>query len=48
MKKENIIIVDPVSTGVNYIHDIRELGYNPISLESRVPEERGERIRAFF
>ena len=48
MKKDNIIIVDPVSTGVNYIHDIRELGYNPISLESRVPEERGERIRAFF
>ena len=47
MKKENIIIVEPISTGVNYIHDIRELGYNPISLELYVDDNRKERIRAF-
>lgn len=45
--KENIVIVEPVSTGVNYIHDIRELGYNPISLEIYQTEENFDRLRAF-
>lgn len=46
MEKENIIIVEPLSTGLNYIHDIRELGYNPIALEIYQPEEKKERLRA--
>lgn len=45
--KENIVIVKPVSTGVNYIQDIRELGYNPISLEIYQTEENFDRLRAF-
>ena len=47
-KKKNtdtIIIVECYSSAVNYIHDIRERGYEPILLELYVPEERRERER---
>ena len=40
MKKENIVIVEVASMGTNYIHDIRELGYNPVSLEMYQPEDK--------
>ena len=32
---ENIIIVDPFSTGVNFLEDIQKRGYHPIGLWSR-------------
>lgn len=44
MKKENIIIVEALSTGMNYIHDVRELGYNPICLELYQEEEERKEI----
>ena len=45
MKKENIIVVEALSAGVNYIHDIRELGYNPICLEMYQSEDKREEAR---
>ena len=33
MNKGNIIIIEATSTGANYIHDARELGYTPICME---------------
>ena len=45
MKKENIVIVEPISTGVNYIHDVRELGHNPICLELYQEEEKRKELR---
>ena len=32
---ENIIIVDPFSTGVNFLEDIRKRGYHPVGLWSK-------------
>lgn len=34
----NIIIVDCESTGINFIEDIVNMGYNPMVLESNVPD----------
>ena len=45
MNKGNIVIVEAASTGINYIHDIREFGYNPVSLEMYQPEEKREELR---
>lgn len=45
MKKENVIIVEALSAGVNYFHDIMELGYNPISLEMYEEEDKIEESR---
>lgn len=33
MNKPNVIIIEATSTGANYIHDAREMGYNPICME---------------
>ena len=33
MEKRNIVIFEALSTGMNYIHDIREAGHNPICIE---------------
>lgn len=40
MKK--IIIVDCISTSMNYIPDIREMGYEPVVLETYVDDEDGK------
>lgn len=48
MKKENIIIIDAVSTASNYIHDARELGYNPICLELLVDKNDDEMFRRLY
>ena len=48
MRKENIIIIDAVSTGSNYIHDARELGYNPICLELLVDKNDDEMFRRLY
>ena len=45
MNKRNIVIVEATSSGANYIHDIREMGYNPVSLEMYQPEEKREEFR---
>ena len=45
MKKRNIIIVEIFSAGTNYIHDIRKMGHNPISLELYHPKEKRKEIR---
>ncbi len=42
----NIIIVECISTGVNFIEDIINRGYNPIVLEPKIAEtEEGEEYR---
>ena len=46
MSKENIVIVEALSTGANYISDIRKLGYNPICLEICPNEDEIEESRA--
>ena len=33
MIKGNIVVIEAVSSGVNYIHDINEMGYNPVCVE---------------
>ena len=48
MKKENIIIIDAISTSANYIHDIKELGHNPICLELNVDKEGEEKWRKLY
>ena len=45
MKKENIIIVEALSAGVNYIHDIREIGHNPIVLEMYQEDDKRDAAR---
>ncbi|AMD17805.1 hypothetical protein TL18_07105 [Methanobrevibacter sp. YE315] len=42
MEKGNIVVIEAVSSGVNYIHEIRELGYNPVCVELYQPEEERE------
>lgn len=46
MSKGNIVIVEALSTGANYIHDIKELGYNPVCIEI-CPEEEIEESRDY-
>ena len=46
--KENIVIVDAVSSAANYIHDIMELGYNPICLELLVDEGNEDKYRKLY
>ena len=41
MKKRNIVIVEATSTGANYIHDVRELGHNPVCVEMYPDKEVG-------
>ena len=41
----NIIVIDCISTGVNYIGDIINRGYNPIVMHLKVPDT--EEGRAF-
>ena len=42
----NIIIVECISTGVNFIEDIINRGYTPIVLEPKIAEtEEGEEYR---
>lgn len=39
MNKPNVLIIEATSTGANYIHDARELGYNPICMELNSNED---------
>ena len=48
MKKENIVIVDAVSTGANYIHDARQMGYNPVCIELYVDKDSDETYRSIY
>ncbi len=32
---ENIMVVDPFSTGINYLEDIIKRGYHPVGLWSK-------------
>ena len=43
--KATIVIVECYSSAVNYIHDIRERGYEPVLLELYAPEEERDSIR---
>lgn len=45
MKKRNIVVIEATSSGINYIHDIRELGYNPICVEIYQGEYDKEMLR---
>ena len=42
----HIVIVECYSSAVNYIHDIRTLGYEPILLECFAPEPERTKLRA--
>lgn len=39
MKKKNIIIIEATSSGINYIPEANELGYNPVCVELYCDEE---------
>ena len=43
--KQKIVIVECYSSSVNYIHDIRERGYEPVLLECYAPKEEQKEIR---
>ena len=43
--KQKIVIVECYSSSVNYIHDIRERGYEPVLLECYSPKEELEEVR---
>ena len=45
-RKYPIIVVECISSSVNYINDIRKAGYEPIALEVYVPEEKKKDSRA--
>lgn len=42
---ENIIVVEAISTGLNYIRDITYRNYRPVVLETRVPEDAKDYAR---
>ena len=44
--KDKIVIVECYSSAINYIHDIRVRGYEPVLLERYAPEDEQKRIRA--
>lgn len=46
--KENIVIIEATSSAANYIHDIRQLGHNPVCLELHKPEELREIYRMHY
>lgn len=51
MEKENVILIEAKSTGANFIHDVRELGHNPICMELHREyrdEEEKETWRRFY
>lgn len=45
MSKKNIVVIEATSSGINYIHDINELGYNPVCVEVYQGEEQKEMMR---
>ena len=44
--KRTVIIVECISSSVNYIQDIRKSGYEPVALEVFVPNEKKTDSRA--
>lgn len=42
MEKRNIVVIEATSSGINYIHDIKELGYNPVCVELYCSEDERE------
>ena len=47
-KMRNIIVVECISTGINFVEDIINRGYNPIALDLKVAETPGGRDFAEF
>jgi biotin carboxylase len=47
MEKKPIVIIECISTSVNYIHDIIEEGYEPVLMELPVPVEQQAMSRLF-
>lgn len=45
MVKENIVVIEATSSGINYIHEIKKLGYNPVCVELYPGEENKEMQR---
>ena len=43
---KRIMIVECFSSSINYIHDIRARGYEPILLECYTPETERAKVRA--
>ena len=47
--KRNILVVECISTGINFIEDIINRGYNPIVLEpKRIDTEEGKEYQKWF
>lgn len=42
--KDRIIVAEPMSTAFNYLEDIRQRGYEPVILESYIPEGYARRL----
>ena len=48
MKKENMVVIEAISSGVNYIHDIKELGYNPVCVELYHEDKEERELQRFL
>ena len=44
----NIVLVDVRSTGINYIGDVVNRGYNPVVLELKFPEGKEEQLKKMY
>lgn len=42
--KDKIVVAEPMSTAFNFLEDIRERGYEPVILESYIPEGYARRL----
>ena len=45
MKRRRIVVIEAISSSVNYISDIRNMGYEPVLMELWVPDTRKEFMR---
>ena len=45
--RRKIVIIECLSSCVNYISDIRDMGYEPVLVEHRVPDWRKESSRKY-
>ena len=42
--KKKILVAEPMSTSFNFLDDIRQRGYEPVILESYIPEGYARRL----
>ena len=42
--RNKIVVAEPMSTAFNFLEDIRQRGYEPVILESYIPEGYARRL----